>query len=116
MVLKLMGSSIIFIGNSISDGIPNTLLEAMLMGAFPIQSNPGFVSEEVIQNGFNGCLIKDPTNITEIASLISMVLNDKDMLHNAFIFNQTLMKKKMDYFTNQRKILKLYDVVRKENA
>ena len=40
-VLKLMGKSLIFIGNSISDGIPNTLIEAMIMGAFPIQSNPG---------------------------------------------------------------------------
>jgi hypothetical protein len=29
--------------------MPNALLEAMGMGAFPIQSNPGKVSEEVIK-------------------------------------------------------------------
>jgi hypothetical protein len=43
------GQSILHIGNSISDGMPNALLEAMGMGAFPIQSNPGKVSEEVIR-------------------------------------------------------------------
>jgi hypothetical protein len=39
--------SVLHIGNSISDGMPNALLEAMGMGAFSIQSNPGKVSEEV---------------------------------------------------------------------
>ncbi|MGB8704987.1 MAG: glycosyl transferase family 1, partial [Gillisia sp.] len=39
-VLKLMGQSLIYIGNSISDGLPNTLLEAIVMESFPIQSNP----------------------------------------------------------------------------
>jgi hypothetical protein len=48
-VLEIMGQSVLHIGNSISDGMPNALLEAMGMGAFPIQSNPGKVSEEVIK-------------------------------------------------------------------
>ena len=54
-----MGKSGIHIANSISDGMPNALLEAMGMGAFPIQSNPGKVSEEVITHGKNGFLIED---------------------------------------------------------
>src|SRR5690606_22864170 len=40
-VLRIMGETNIYIGNCISDGTPNTMLEALIMGAFPIQSNPG---------------------------------------------------------------------------
>ena len=39
-LMKLIGKSLIYIGNSISDGMPNTLLEAIVMGVFRIQSNP----------------------------------------------------------------------------
>src|SRR5690606_20418101 len=56
-VLQIMGNSLIYIGNSVSDGMPNTLLEAIIMGAFPIQSNPGGVTEEIITDGINGLLI-----------------------------------------------------------
>ena len=35
-VMEFMGRSIIYIGNSSSDGMPNTLLEAIIMGVFPI--------------------------------------------------------------------------------
>ena len=49
-ILTIMGKSLLYIGNSISDGMPNTLLEAIVMGAFPIQSNPGKVTEEIIEH------------------------------------------------------------------
>lgn len=69
-VLKLMGKSLIYIGNSNSDGMPNTMLEAIFMGAFPIQSNPGGATAELIQNGVNGLLIEDCEDEEEIKKLI----------------------------------------------
>lgn len=69
-VLRLMGKSLIYIGNSISDGMPNTMLEAIFMGAFPIQSNPGGATAELIQNGVNGLLIEDCEDEKEIKKLI----------------------------------------------
>ena len=69
-VLKLMGKSIIYIGNSNSDGMPNTMLEAIFMGAFPIQSNPGGATAELIQNGANGLLIEDCEDEKEIKRLV----------------------------------------------
>jgi len=69
-VLELMGKSIIYIGNSISDGMPNTLLEAIIMGAFPIQSNPGGATAEIIKHQQNGLLIESPENIGAIEELI----------------------------------------------
>lgn len=69
-VLKLMGKSLIYIGNSNSDGMPNTMLEAICMGAFPIQSNPGGATGELIQNGDNGLLIENCEDVENIKSLI----------------------------------------------
>lgn len=69
-VLQLMGESLIYIGNSNSDGIPNTLLEAICMGVFPIQSNPGGVTTEIIEHNVNGLLIEDCESINEIKNKI----------------------------------------------
>lgn len=69
-VLELMGKTLIYIGNSNSDGIPNTLLEAICADVFPIQSNPGGASAEVIQHGVNGLLIEDCEDVNEIKEKI----------------------------------------------
>ncbi|UFH35711.1 glycosyltransferase family 4 protein [Flavobacterium acetivorans] len=73
-LLQLMGRSILHIANNISDGMPNVLLEAMGMGAFPIQSNPGKATEEVIAHGVNGLLIENPFDSLEIAKNIEWAI------------------------------------------
>lgn len=95
-VIKLMGRSLIYIGNSISDGIPNTLLEAVCMGAFPIQSNPGNVSEEVIESHKNGLLINNPEDVTQIKNTILAAINSKERLKRAFNSNLQWAKYKLD--------------------
>ena len=69
-ILKLMSETKIYIGNSLSDGIPNTLLEAIAFGAYPIQSNPGKATEEVLIDNFNGIILKKPEDIAAIANSI----------------------------------------------
>ena len=96
-VLKLMGKSLIYIGNSVSDGIPNTLLEAIVMGAFPIQSNPGNATAEVLSNGENGLLISDCNNIEVIKQQIIKALKTKDLLESAFQINQDKIRLKYEY-------------------
>lgn len=86
-LLKIMGSSVIHIGNSLSDGMPNALLEAMGMGAFPIQSNPGGVSEEVITDGVNGLVIKNPLDTHEIANIIQFTILNEQLRANAQVHN-----------------------------
>jgi glycosyltransferase involved in cell wall biosynthesis len=110
-MMELMGRTYIYIGNSVSDGIPNTLLEAMLMGAFPIQSNPGGVTAEIIKNGENGVLIEGVNDISLIKNLIVDVLKNKEMIEKAFNFNGTLSKKHLDYKINQKKIVELYNSI-----
>ncbi|MDW8849244.1 glycosyltransferase [Flavobacterium sp. MMLR14_040] len=110
-VLSLMGKSLLYIGNSISDGLPNSLLEAIVMGAFPIQSNPGGVTAEIIDNGINGLLINEPNNIELIRDLVLSVLNNFGFIDAAFNLNLKIAQDKLDYSINNKKSTDLYNEV-----
>jgi glycosyltransferase involved in cell wall biosynthesis len=108
-LMELMGKSLLYIGNSISDGMPNTLLEAIVMGAFPIQSNPGGVTQEIINHGENGLLIEDPESIDTIRNLIKRAITDSLLLKKAEGINQVLALERLDYEDNKRKAIGIYD-------
>jgi glycosyltransferase involved in cell wall biosynthesis len=91
--------------------MPNTLLEAIVMGAFPIQSNPGNATSEIIEEGINGFLIQDAENSNEIQATIQKALADKSLIDKAFVFNSNLAIQKLDYESNKKKINALYDTV-----
>lgn len=107
-LLQLMGRSIIHIANSISDGMPNALLEAMGMGAFPIQSNPGNVSEEVIAHGVNGFLISNPLDIHEIAGWIEKALLNNQLREEAQTYNVDFVSKNYNRENLKQDIVQLY--------
>ncbi len=107
-ILKLMGGAYIYIGNSMSDGMPNTLLEAVIMGAFPIQSNPGGATEDVIINNKNGLLIEKPTDVEHIAKLVKQAIINKELVAHAFQYNQTKIKPALAYSNIKEKVLKAY--------
>ena len=109
-LLKLFGKSKIYIGNSISDGIPNTLLEAIVMEVFPIQSNPGNVTKEIIENIINGLLINNPEDILHIKSEIekSLVLASKQKIIKAAKMNRFIAENRLDYKLNKEKVINLY--------
>lgn len=113
MLLKMMGESYIYIGNSISDGLPNSMIEAMGMGAFPIQSNPGNVTEELIIDGYNGLLIQDALNYMAIEGLIKKALLDPVMIEKAFEHNTKVIKERYDRDKNKIEIIKLYESISK---
>ena len=115
-VLKLMGNSILYIGNSISDGLPNTLLEAIIMNAYPIQSNPGGVTEEIIENEKTGLLINNPNNISEIKFLIEKALNyyNENKLEKSAELNNLITLERLDYKVNKKKIINIYKNFLKE--
>ena len=107
-VLKMMGNSFIYIGNSISDGLPNTLIEAFLMGTFPIQSNPGGATAELVEHQVNGSLIYDPENVDEIRSGIKWVLENRQQLEKQVINNHIFARKEYSFEKIQSKINNLY--------
>ena len=96
-ILKLMGSSIVYIGNSLSDGMPNTLLESIIMGAFPVQSNPGGATAELIEDGKNGLLIEDPMDIENILLILKTVVSDRTFpLKKGIEYNLKYIKPKLE--------------------
>lgn len=107
-LMGLMGKSLLYIGNSISDGIPNTLLEALVMGAFPIQSNPGGATAEIVENGVNGFLIENPEDVDEIKSLISYFIKNKKAMNKPQNINFELFKDKLNYDLNRGLVLQIY--------
>jgi len=112
-VMKLMGEALIYIGNSNSDGMPNTLLEAISMGAFPIQSNPGGATAEVISHDKNGFLIEDYSDIGNIRDLILRALNNYPLTQKAFHINQTEIKPQFDRQKVTNEVVNQYDFIEK---
>ena len=112
-VKKLMGESLLYIGNCISDGMPNTLLEAIVFGAFPIQSNPGGATEELIQHELNGLLIEDPENSEEIKSLIERAINDKAFMRSTVRYNNEKVRPLLDRTLIKKQVLEKYKLVEK---
>jgi len=110
-VMKLMGESLIYIGNSTSDGMPNTLLEAVIMGAFPIQSNPGKATAEIIEHKRNGLLISNPLNQEEIKSHFSFAIKNPTLIKSAYEFNQQKVKQDLDRNLIMEKVLEKYKYV-----
>lgn len=99
-VLELMGKSLIYIGNSNSDGLPNTLLEAICLDVFPIQSNPGGATEELISND-NGLLINDCESVEEIVLKMKKAVHSPLLIEKAInynkVFKQSLEQNKIKY-------------------
>lgn len=108
-VMELFGKARIYIGNSISDGLPNTLLEAFVTGAFPIQSNPGKVTEEIITDNVNGLIIRDPGNIEAISRLIEKALVNDYLLETASKLNQSFAETYLDKQKIKIKIGEIYN-------
>ena len=107
-LLEIMGKSMIHIGNSVSDGMPNSLLEAMGMGAFPIQSNPGNVTREIINHGKNGFLITDPLDIYAISDLIVNAIKNYELREKAMQYNIDFINKNYNRNVLENEIINLY--------
>jgi hypothetical protein len=113
-VLDLMNKAKIYIGNSISDGMPNTLLEAIISGAFPIQSDPGGATSEIIEDGLNGLLILNPMNVDGIKNLILKSLEQPEILEKAFHYNLEMVRPKLERTFVKQEVLKKYEQVEKD--
>ncbi|TYB80164.1 glycosyltransferase family 4 protein [Bizionia saleffrena] len=111
VVLELMGKARIYIGNSDSDGMPNTLLEAVIQGAFPIQSNPGGATEDVITQNKNGLRIQDCRDIEDIKQQIKTALENVKLIENAFNYNQKVIKPKLEIDIIRTLVLKAYQSI-----
>ncbi len=110
VVWRLLGTARISIGISISDGTPNTLLEAMAMGAFPIQTDSGGATREWIDDGVNGLII--PAESSElIAKAIRVALNNDKLVDAAAEINSEITSERINVSIIQPKVIQLYERV-----
>ena len=89
---NLFARSKIYIGISKSDGISTSMLEAIALGTFPIQSDTS-CGNEWIKNNISGFLV--PWNdINIISNKILKVINDNVLIEKSAKLNWDVVKKK----------------------
>jgi hypothetical protein len=96
----------IVVSPSIHDGTPNSLLEGMACGCFPIAGDLESI-REWITPGQNGLLV-DPNNPQAIADAILTALENKNLRHEAAGLNAKIISARAEYEGNMEKVEKFY--------
>ncbi len=105
-ILSLFGRARIYLGLSISDAISTSLLEAMAMGAFPIQSNTA-CADEWITDGMSG-LIVPPEDPQTVADAIRTALGSDALVDEAARINQRVAMERLDRRTIRDQVIRMY--------
>ena len=105
-ILREFGKSRLYIGLSISDAISTSMLEAMTMGAFPIQSNTACVDEWVVDG--ETALIVPPEDVTAIAKAIRRAISDDVLVDTAAQTNLQTARDRLDKTKIQPQVIDIY--------
>lgn len=110
---ELMKKSNVYVSPSLHDGTPNSLLEAMACGCFPVVGDIESM-QEWITDGLNGLLV-DATDEKFLANAISRALNEPILRNQAVKINMTLLEERADYARNMQRVAELYqDLTRRQ--
>ena len=105
-ILSFHAQARISIGLSISDAISTSLLEAMVMGSFPIQSCTA-CAEEWVQHGVSA-LIVTPEDADVIEAAIRTALADDDLVNRASQINWQVAQARLDSALLKDKAVQMY--------
>lgn len=94
---------------SIHDGTPNTLLEGIACGCFPIAGDLESIREWITPNE-NGLLF-DPADPRSIAGAVLSAIENKSLRHKAAGLNQDIIAARAEYKHNMQKAKKFYEVI-----
>lgn len=108
-ILKLQSQARISLGLSISDGVPNSMLEAMAMGSFPIQSWTSG-ADEWIEDGENGLLVP-PEDPDDVEKALRKALTDNRLVDKAARKNAKIIRERLEYNDLKKKAIELYKTV-----
>ncbi len=108
-VISLLGRARIAVAVNISDGTPIALLEAMIMGAFPIQSDT-VSTREWITDGRNGLLV-DAEDPASVAAALRRAVSEDALVDSAAELNNRLAAERLDRSVVVPKVLELYERV-----
>ena len=111
-ILSLHAEARISIGLSISDGISTSLLEAIVMGSFPIQSCTA-CADEWIEHGVSGMIV--PAEEPEIIAMwIREALLDDELVNNAARINWQTALARLEGEALKQQAIAIYDTVNQE--
>jgi glycosyltransferase involved in cell wall biosynthesis len=99
---SLFQKSQIFVSPSIHDGTPNSLLETMACGCFPVVGNIDSMREWV-QAGVNGFLV-EAADAHSIANAIVQAINQPALRKEAAKFNAALIAERAAYDPNMARV------------
>lgn len=96
----------VVVSPSIHDGTPNSLLEAMACGCFPIAGDLESI-REWITHGQNGFLV-DPNQPQSLADAILVSLQRDDLRREAAALNERIISARAEYGRNMERVLEFY--------
>jgi glycosyltransferase involved in cell wall biosynthesis len=108
-VFSAFGRARIAIGLSISDGLPRAFLEAIIMGAFPIQSNTACADEWIV-NGETGFIVP-PEDPDIIADAIRQALLNDDLVDRAAEINALTARERLDEVKIKAQVVNMYQEI-----
>jgi glycosyltransferase involved in cell wall biosynthesis len=111
--MELQSKARISIGLSISDGISTSLLEAMAMGSFPIQSYTA-CANEWIEDQISGFIVP-PEDPEIIEQAIRKALADDNLVDSAAEANYLTIAQKADYKILQQTTIDTYSKILNSN-
>ncbi len=108
-MLRLYGQARISIGLSISDAISTSLLEAMVMGAFPVQSCTACADEWIV-DGETGFIVP-PEDPEIVAAAIRRAVSDGVLVDRAAELNAKVAQERLDQSIIRPKVIAMYEKV-----
>ena len=106
-MLKIVAKARISIAVNLSDGTPNSMLEAMSRGAFPIQSWTS-CADEWIKDGKTGLLVP-PEDPGRIEKAIRRALADDELVDSAAVENHRTVKERLDRAKLKSLVIGIYE-------
>lgn len=112
-ILRFVGSSRLFISYTKNDGLPASLIESMVLGAFPIFSKLLSI-EEWINHGKNGFVV-EVDRPEKLIECIKQALLDDALVDQAAIINLDMVEEKLEYQKVKDNVISIYQKVADEN-
>jgi glycosyltransferase involved in cell wall biosynthesis len=106
-VLKLFSESEIYIGHSLSDGISTSMLEAMAMGAIPIQTCTSCADEWIV-NEKTGFIVA-PNDVNSLRQCVLKIVNGDFDTNKARLENFETIKSRYEGKTLKRIAFSYYE-------
>lgn len=111
-MVKVYQGAMILVSPSTHDGTPNTLLEGMACGCFPIVGDLESIREWITDNK-NGLLI-DSGNPSALAEAIIRAIKEKDLRAKAAGLNREIITSRAEYGRNMVKVEEFYQNVKRK--